>query len=62
MDEYLSLNKNEPENQNKKTAFEINRLHQLSNYEKMLESLDTNIKELVRIKHSIILQIEVLLS
>ena len=62
MDEYLSLNKNELENQNKKTAFEINRLHQLANYEKMLESLDTQIKELTKLKHSIILQIEVLLS
>ena len=60
--EYIDLNKDEPENQNKRTAYEINRLHQLSNYEKMLAALDTQIMELVRLKHSIILQIEVLLS
>ena len=60
--EYIDLNKDEPENQNKRTAYEINRLHQLSNYEKMLAALDTQIMELVRLKHSIILQIEVLLG
>jgi hypothetical protein len=62
MDEYIELNKGEPENQNKKTAFEINRLHQLSNYEKMLAAVDVQIKELTKLKHEIILQIEVLLG
>jgi hypothetical protein len=58
MDEFLSLNKNEPPNVNKLTERERNRQHQVECLEKMLAAVDFQISELNKLKNNMLLQLE----